>query len=237
MSEGAHRTCSVKTARHGRMRMRKATAVRLELFVGNLIEIVALLAEAATVGHAESSECEPSYMAIGSSPLIPLARSPKPARRASPRSSRWARAFVRFRRSARARRVPHWAMANAAKPADIAGFPWVGHYWGLLAARNWELIQPFKRPFSTWVQSPSRRVTVNRAPFGAVPTAAPVAAGVDLMFTPGRCKKTISWFCCGGTVWGIAVCPAVTPRPAWGDASAVTAGGTSGDSSRRWFRC
>src|SRR6202011_2014263 len=122
-------------------------------------------------------------------------------------------------------------MVNAAKPADIAGFPLVGHYWGLLAARNWELIQPLKRPFSTWVQSPSRRVAVNRAPFGAVPTAAPVAAGVDLMFTPGRCKKTISWFSHGGTVWGIAVCPAVTPRPAWGDASAVTAGGTSGEAA------
>jgi hypothetical protein len=38
--------------------------------------------------------------------------------------------------SAHARRVPHWAMVNAAKPADIAGFPRVGRYWGLLAARN-----------------------------------------------------------------------------------------------------
>src|SRR6202048_4867563 len=107
-------------------------------------------------------------------------------------------------------------MVNAAKPADIAGCPLVDHYRGLLAARNWELIQPLKRPFSTWVQSPSRRVTVNRAPFGAVPTAAPVAAGVDLMFTPGRCKKTISGFSWGGTVWGMA---------------AVTAGGTSGEAA------
>src|ERR1700738_847693 len=116
-------------------------------------------------------------------------------------------------------------MVNAAKPADIAGFPLVGHYWGLLAARNWELIQPLKRPFSTWVQSPSRRVTVNRAPFGAVPTAAAVAAGVDLMFTPGRCKKTISWFSHGATVWGIG--PATASGPAWGDASTVTEGATS----------
>src|ERR1700737_2481659 len=110
-------------------------------------------------------------------------------------------------------------MVNAAKPADIAGFPWVGRYWGLLAAKNWELIQPFKRPFSTWVQSPSRLIAENRAPFGAVPTATPVADGVDLMFTPGRCKKTISCFSHGATVWGIVVCPAAASGPAWGDAS------------------
>ena len=93
------------------------------------------------------------------------------------------------------------------------------------AAKNWELIQPFKRPFSTWVQSPSRRVTVNRAPFGAVPTAAPVAAGVDLMFTPGRCKKTTSSH--GGTVCGVVLGPAAASGPAWGDAATFTEGATS----------
>src|SRR3984893_12362682 len=117
------------------------------------------------------------------------------------------------------------------KPADIAGVPWVGHYWGLLAARNWELIQPFKRPFSTWVQSPSRPVAVNRAPFGAVPTAAPGAAGVDLMFTPGLGRNTTSGSGRGRTGWGSAGGPAVPPGPAGGAASPVPAGGTSGEAA------
>ena len=68
------------------------------------------------------------------------------------------------------------------------------------AKKNWELIQPLKRPFSTCVQSPFRRLAVNRVPFGAVPRTVLFAVGVDLMLTPGRCKKTISWFSHGGTV-------------------------------------
>ena len=65
-------------------------------------------------------------------------------------------------------------------------------YWGLLGARNWELIQPFKRVFSTWTQSPSRLVAVNCVPLGAVPRTGAFPEGADLMFTPGRCKKTRS---------------------------------------------
>src|ERR1700730_17317318 len=45
----------------------------------------------------------------------------KKRQRASPRSSRWARAFVRFRRSARARRLPHWAMVNAGQARRHCG--------------------------------------------------------------------------------------------------------------------
>ena len=44
----------------------------------------------------------------------------------------------------------------------------ISPYWGLLGARNWELIQPFKPVFSAWTQSPSRLVAVNRVPLGAV---------------------------------------------------------------------
>jgi len=62
-------------------------------------------------------------------------------------------------------------------------------YWGLLGARNWELIQPLKPVFSTWTQSPSRLVAVNRVPLGAVPRTGAFPEGADLMFTPGRCKK------------------------------------------------
>ena len=65
----------------------------------------------------------------------------------------------------------------------------LGRYWGLLGARNWELIQPFKRVFSTWTQSPSRLVAVNCVPLGAVPRTGAFPEGADLMFTPGRCQK------------------------------------------------
>ncbi len=64
-------------------------------------------------------------------------------------------------------------------------------------------------------------------PFGAVPTTGPFATGVDLMFTPGRCKKTISWFSHGGTVCGVVVGPAAASGPAWGDAATFTEGATS----------
>ena len=85
-------------------------------------------------------------------------------------------------------------------------------YWGLSGARNWELIQPFKRVFSTWTQSPSRPVAVNCVPLGAVPRTGAVPEGADLMFTPGRCKKTGS-----------------TPGATWGETSAVCGVGTSGE--------
>ena len=73
-------------------------------------------------------------------------------------------------------------------------------YSGLLGARNWELIQPFQRVFSTWTQSPSRLVAVNCVPLGAVPRTGAFPEGADLMFTPGRCKKTGSGFCAAEAV-------------------------------------
>ena len=83
---------------------------------------------------------------------------------------------------------------------------------GLLGARNWELIQPFQRVFPTSTQSPSRLVTVNCVPLGAVPRMGAFSEGADLMFTPGRCKKTGS-----------------TPGATWGETSAVCGVGTSGE--------
>jgi hypothetical protein len=74
-------------------------------------------------------------------------------------------------------------------------------YRGSLAARNCDLIQPLKRSLSTCTQSPSRFVTVKRVPLGAVPRTRPFAEGANLMFTPGRCKKTMSGFCDAETGW------------------------------------
>jgi hypothetical protein len=90
-------------------------------------------------------------------------------------------------------------------------------YRGLLGARNWELIQPFQLGFSTWTQSPSRLVAVNRVPFGAVPRTGAFPDGADLMFTPGRCKKTRSGF-------GVTALEAIL-----GGASAVSGAGTRGE--------
>jgi hypothetical protein len=95
-------------------------------------------------------------------------------------------------------------------------------YRGLFGARNWELIQPFQLGFSTWTQSPSRLVAVNRVPLGAVPRTGAFPEGADLMFTPGRCKKTRSRF-------GVTA-----PGATWGEASAVRGGGNIG---RRWRIC
>ena len=104
-------------------------------------------------------------------------------------------------------------------------------YWGLSGARNWELIQPFPRVFSTWTQSPSRPVAVNCVPLGAVPTTGAFAEGADLMLTPGRCKKTRSGFCAVEAVWGVTA-------PTWGEAAAVSEAATSGEGtthSGRWL--
>jgi len=77
---------------------------------------------------------------------------------------------------------------NHKKCEDLLAKP----YCGLLGARNWELIQPFMRVLSTWTQSPSRPEAVNCEPLGAVPRTGAFPEGADLMFTPGRCKKTTS---------------------------------------------
>jgi hypothetical protein len=61
-------------------------------------------------------------------------------------------------------------------------------YRGSAGAKNCALIQPLNGPFCTC----TRRVTLNRVPFGAVDTTLPLDEGVDRMFTPGRCKKRIS---------------------------------------------
>ena len=72
------------------------------------------------------------------------------------------------------------------------------------------------RVFSTWTQSPSRLVAVNCVPLGAVPRTGAFLAGADLMFTPGRCKKTRSG---GVTALGAT----------WGVPSAVREAATSGE--------
>ena len=101
-------------------------------------------------------------------------------------------------------------------------------YSGLLGARNWELIQPFKPVFSTSTQSPSRLVAVNRVPLGAEPRTGAFPEGADLMFTPGRCKKTKSRFCAAEVVWGVTALGAT-----WGEVSTASeAGGTTPDAPR-----
>ena len=72
------------------------------------------------------------------------------------------------------------------------------------------------RVFSTWTQSPSRLVAVNCVPLGAVPRTGAFLEGADLMFTPGRCKKTRSG---GVTALGAT----------WGVPSAVREAATSGE--------
>ena len=104
-------------------------------------------------------------------------------------------------------------------------------YRGALGATNCELIQPFKRLLSTWTQSPSRLVTLKRAPLGAVPTTVPVADGADLMFTLGRCRKTVSRFWTAGTVWRAALFPAGAAEATWGEASTAAEGGRSGQAT------
>ena len=103
----------------------------------------------------------------------------------------------------------------------------LSRYWGLLGPRNWELIQPFKPVFSTWTQSPSRLVAVNRVPLGAEPRTGAFPEGADLMFTPGRCKETKSRFCAAEVVWGVTALGAT-----WGEASVTEAGGTTPDAPR-----
>src|SRR4051794_39299554 len=67
-------------------------------------------------------------------------------------------------------------------------------YRGSSGPKNRPLIQPFKRPFSTCTQPASLLLTAKRVPFGAVATARAVIEGPDLMLTPGRWRKRISWF-------------------------------------------
>ena len=125
-----------------------------------------------------------------------------------------------------------WLVARRRKYSELSG-AWCGlfrviglsPYWGLLGPRNWELIQPFKPVFSTWTQSPSRLVAVNRVPLGAEPRTGAFPEGADLMFTPGRCKKTKSRFCAAEVVWGVTALGAT-----WGEVS--TAGGTTPDAPR-----
>src|SRR5262245_12139647 len=95
-------------------------------------------------------------------------------------------------------------------------------YWGLSGARNWELIHPFQRVLSTWIQSPSLPVAVNCVPLGAVPRTGAFPEGADLMLTPGRCKKTRSGLCAVEVVWGVTALVAT-----WGEGSAVSEAGTS----------
>jgi hypothetical protein len=68
-------------------------------------------------------------------------------------------------------------------------------YRGSLAATKRDLIQPVNWSLSTCTQSPSRFLTVKRVPLRADPTTRVFAEGPDLICTPGRCTKTMSWFC------------------------------------------
>src|SRR6202022_1009580 len=87
-----------------------------------------------------------------------------------------------------------------------------------------------KRSLSTCTQSPSRFVTLNRVPLGAVPRTRPFAEGADLIFTLGRCKKTMSGFCDAETVWRGAVFP-VGATGATSGVSTVTEAGRSGQAT------
>ena len=62
--------------------------------------------------------------------------------------------------------------------------------YGALGPLKRALIHPFKLPLFTCTHSPLRSRTSSRVPFGSDPTTEPVSDGVDLTFTPGRCKKT-----------------------------------------------
>jgi len=101
-------------------------------------------------------------------------------------------------------------------------------YRGSLGARNWELIQPFKRPLSTCIQTPSRVVTFKRVPLGAVPRTRPFVEGSDLMFTPGRCKKTNSCFCDSESLWRCEGLSIGAADAILGEISAAMEGGESG---------
>ena len=72
------------------------------------------------------------------------------------------------------------------------------------------------RVFSTWTQSPSRLVAVNCVPLGAAPRTGAFLEGADLMFTLGRCKKTISRFCVAGA-WRVSAFPADAVAAVWGE--------------------
>ena len=83
-------------------------------------------------------------------------------------------------------------MKSSERSAEVLREEWIRDtpsYRGSVGAKNCALIQPFKRPFCTWIQSASRLSTLKRVPFGAVPRPVPLFEGVDLMCTPGRCKK------------------------------------------------
>src|SRR5947209_13369436 len=100
-------------------------------------------------------------------------------------------------------------------------------YRGSVGAKNCALIQPFKRPFSTCTQFPSRFVTSKRVPFGAVPRTLPLVDGVDLMFTPGRCKKRISRLC-AGTLWRDSVFLRAAAGDDFGRSTSKPSGGREG---------
>jgi hypothetical protein len=100
-------------------------------------------------------------------------------------------------------------------------------YRGSLGPTNWVLIQPLKRSLSTCTQSALRFITLKRVPLGGVPTTVAAVEGADLMLTPGRCTKAISWFCDGGIVWRGVVSAAGAAAATWGDALTGTEGATA----------
>ena len=103
-------------------------------------------------------------------------------------------------------------------------------YRGLLAARNCDLIQPLNWSLSTCTQSPSRFVTLKRMPLGGFPTTPAFVEGADLIFTPGRCKKTVSSFCDEETV-GRGVSVLLGAAGATFEVSTVMEAGRSGQAT------
>ena len=83
-------------------------------------------------------------------PGLPVPEKPKP--QPASKSSRSRSPFGTHNSTGKVRRQP--ALSSPTRQS----------YRGLLGARNWELIQPFQRGFSTWTQSPSRLVAVNWVP-------------------------------------------------------------------------
>jgi hypothetical protein len=103
-------------------------------------------------------------------------------------------------------------------------------YRGLLGARNCDLIQPLNWSLSTCTQSPSRFVAVKLMPLGAFPTTVAFVEGANLIFTPGRCKKTVSGFCDKETV-GRGVSVLLGAAGATFEVSVVREAGRSGQAT------
>ena len=87
--------------------------------------------------------------------------------------------------SASAAAHPNVLRANS---APFEGFGLFSLLSGLIRPKKFGLDPTLQAIALYLAQSPLRFVTLKRAPLGALPRTAPFNDGVDLMFTPGRCK-------------------------------------------------